>query len=447
MATQENLKRPKLKATQTFGLTDYEAVAEAMPELLAYLGCNPVVRGSQVIADCTKHGSTDGIDKLIGKNYGSGSWRAQCLHETCDCRHPEGKGIRTLDLARRLDPVQFPPWEQPIETARRIHRALRIPWLHQQLTPEELALKAVEKAARDAQVAAEAARLVKVAESLPEALQALRRGELDLLTAKLDPNWRDEARRRSRIDLGWAQDWRNYLSCLYELHRLIWLGAHRKHEHTEPRIMTLAAWIEAYSSGEAYCPNHAREDLPKKDEYRQNWYPGAPALLGPEGGRRIENMDFAGMVYRLVEIDAIFAGREPANEEEAELQKALSWVAYGLMAKFWKLRVVALIDTGGKSLHCVFASWDKDPRVAEIAALFGAKAPVRVVDSGPLTNRTNPFRLPGTVHDKTLRSAELLYLNPLTNEERNYFAAWAAKTENPHPSRKGEGSEIEEVNS
>ena len=73
-----------------------------------------------------------------------------------------------------------------------------------------------------------------------------------------------------------------------------------------------------------------------------------------------------------------------------------------------KLQVVAVIDTGGKSLHFWIRYTDQALRLLEEIA-----GPLRL-DPSAITSSHAPLRLPGCVHHITNKPANLFYLNPIT---------------------------------
>ena len=110
--------------------------------------------------------------------------------------------------------------------------------------------------------------------------------------------------------------------------------------------------------------------------------------------------------FIVIESDNLI-GHKPRNEQEREQNKAESFALFWHCQEVLKLYPRAVIDTGNKSLHL----WFDRPEPDELSALIKISQGLRI-DTDLLKNcASSPMRLPGTIHEKTDRPAELLFTN------------------------------------
>lgn len=112
--------------------------------------------------------------------------------------------------------------------------------------------------------------------------------------------------------------------------------------------------------------------------------------------------------FIVVECDDI-AGGSLTTEADKERNKRLTAALVVMLCRHG-LTLRALIDTGNKSLH----AWFDRPEDEEMNALLKL-APGYHIDAGLLEHcASSPLRLPGCIHQKTGKTAALLYLHPKT---------------------------------
>lgn len=104
-------------------------------------------------------------------------------------------------------------------------------------------------------------------------------------------------------------------------------------------------------------------------------------------------------------------GRKPVNWKECEANKAACNAIFRWCVKVLGLRLVAVIDTGHRSLH----GWFEMPGHPRMLQELQEIGPSLRLDPNLFTNITAPLRLPGCVHQETKYPATLLYLNPMTS--------------------------------
>lgn len=119
--------------------------------------------------------------------------------------------------------------------------------------------------------------------------------------------------------------------------------------------------------------------------------------------RRKEHVERS--IYRLLEADQLI-GKEPKTDEEREENKRRCWALFRWLEETLKFRFAAIVDTASKSLH----GWA--PLTAEQLAVLEHIKEGLGLDSEVLANPAMIFRLPGAIHEKTGRPAQLLALNP-----------------------------------
>jgi hypothetical protein len=113
--------------------------------------------------------------------------------------------------------------------------------------------------------------------------------------------------------------------------------------------------------------------------------------------------------FILMESDDLI-GHKPSTPEERERNKAHSSALIGYAQDKLGLKLRAVIDTGGKSLH----AWLDRPPDPEMSALRKMAAGFNIDESILENCQSSPLRMPHCIHEKTHNSANILYLNPLS---------------------------------
>jgi hypothetical protein len=112
--------------------------------------------------------------------------------------------------------------------------------------------------------------------------------------------------------------------------------------------------------------------------------------------------------FIVIESDDLI-GHKPSTPEERERNKSLSSALIGYAQDKLGLTLRAVIDTGNKSLH----AWFDRPPQAALDAIKRMAAGLHI-DSAILDRcQAAPLRMPHCVHEKTNKTARLLYLNPI----------------------------------
>lgn len=178
-----------------------------------------------------------------------------------------------------------------------------------------------------------------------------------------------------------ADDWR-HLVRLFPSERLLWCGG-------------------VYDSGPGLGEGHflTRETLlampaPPGDRLAPSTFKAGPS-------RTLEAVSVN--PFAILEADKAI-GREPATEAEKLENKlaTLALVNWLVRAVGWQL--AAIVDTGNKSLH----AWFKHPGHDAVEELAAAGTPWGV-DAGCLRGPALPMRLPGCIHTKTGKPAQLIF--------------------------------------
>jgi hypothetical protein len=133
----------------------------------------------------------------------------------------------------------------------------------------------------------------------------------------------------------------------------------------------------------------------------------ASGTFQPESYSR-SGKNIARSPFILIEADELI-GHKPTNDHEREQNKALCAALILLCRDRLKLKLRAVIDTGGKSLH----GWLDRPPDDDLAA-FQSIAEAIGIDAPVLTRAHGPLRRPGCVHATTGHKAKLCYLNHLS---------------------------------
>jgi hypothetical protein len=181
-----------------------------------------------------------------------------------------------------------------------------------------------------------------------------------------------------------CSDPRHFLASLYTPEALLWTG-------------------EVYHSG----PVHAA-----RWRSRSDWQAATDAEIGPmvspalwRPGTVSRTMDAVGRApYVVLDFDG-FDGMKPVTpaEKEAHLADSLAMVRWLREALKWRL--VAILHTGGKSLH----AWFRTPHPQALASMR-ATAQDLGIDPGLIGRPEHPCRLPGQRHAGTGRWSEVWWL-------------------------------------
>ncbi len=135
-----------------------------------------------------------------------------------------------------------------------------------------------------------------------------------------------------------------------------------------------------------------------------------PARICPstfQSGIHHRSKDFAlDWKYICIEGDELI-GHKATTVEEQEENKHLNYCLAKFCREVLGMKLVAVIDTGGKSLHLWFVMPPSEDfnLLCQIADGIG-------VDTATLTNPVAPLRLPNCIHNKTKKRASLLMFNP-----------------------------------
>ena len=110
-------------------------------------------------------------------------------------------------------------------------------------------------------------------------------------------------------------------------------------------------------------------------------------------------------LFILVESDDLI-GKKPENKAEAEENKALSACLFPFLTML-NVTIRAVIDSGGKSLH-FWVDYSEHNEALLLKLAEGLH-----LDRLVIANGAAPLRLPGCIHEKTMKPANLIYLNPI----------------------------------
>jgi hypothetical protein len=203
----------------------------------------------------------------------------------------------------------------------------------------------------------------------------------------MDANWRQELLKTSPFKLNQSSDHsRAFIKALFFNQDVLWLGG-------------------VYDSGK---PRHAANFRTLEDWLQAPVLPpriAAGTFNGESCSRSMQAVRLA--PYVIIESDKM-SGEDPITEEEKETNKRLFAAFIGYASSELGLTLRAVIDTGNKSLH---SWWDcmsehQMDCLVHMAESFN-------LDLGLIQKcAAAPLRLPGCIHDKTTRRAELLYLHP-----------------------------------
>jgi hypothetical protein len=201
-------------------------------------------------------------------------------------------------------------------------------------------------------------------------------------------DWRDALKGGSLVGLeGREHDAHLMASSLFHHEDVLWLG-------------------ETYESGKEFHRDNFR---PCSEWLASNYLPprlAAGIFKAGSISRSAENV--AKSPFIVIESDDLI-GHTPTTDKEREQNKAMSFALFFYCQEVLKLHPRAVIDTGNKSLHL----WFDRPEPAEFLALLELAEGLRI-DKGLLKQCPfSPLRMPGTIHEKTNRPAELLFVNPI----------------------------------
>lgn len=202
-------------------------------------------------------------------------------------------------------------------------------------------------------------------------------------------NWRAILQHKCNLALNRdkSQDWRLLLTHLFTDDAIIWLGDVKSigTQHFKP----LKDWMQ--------CPSKPFSRF-------------ALCEFNHGATRRIKD-NISKCNYLLLECDELL-GKKPVTEQEREANKVLSFALFSYLRSIEYLNLVAIYDTGGKSLHAIFKMPSKEhlERLKSMAGNNGLG-----IDAQPLTQPNAPLRLPNTPHEQTNQPATLYYLNPKQN--------------------------------
>lgn len=183
-------------------------------------------------------------------------------------------------------------------------------------------------------------------------------------------------------------DWRTFIGALYRPESTLWMGelTQSGSERFRDRFRTVSEWT------------------------KQPEFPGShicPATF-KSGSHSRSAINVVETPYLVIEGDFTLGKKPETDEEKAENRRNCAAITRW-MVQILGLRLVAIVDTGNKSLHSWFARPSPE-MVEELKAI----APVLGVDTALFTP-SHPCRLPGAIHSETGNAARLLYLNPLYN--------------------------------
>jgi hypothetical protein len=110
-------------------------------------------------------------------------------------------------------------------------------------------------------------------------------------------------------------------------------------------------------------------------------------------------------LFILVESDDLI-GKKPENASEAEENKALSACLFPFLTMLG-LTIRVVLDSGGKSLH-FWVDYSEHNEALLLRLAEGLH-----LDRLVIANGAAPLRLPGCIHEATMKPANLIYLNPI----------------------------------
>ncbi|MBS0657908.1 MAG: hypothetical protein JSR82_06635 [Verrucomicrobia bacterium] len=181
-----------------------------------------------------------------------------------------------------------------------------------------------------------------------------------------------------------AHDWHLLLGALFGPEDVLWIG-------------------DPTDSGRE---EHAARFRPR-DAWRACWTrPGNRLAAGSflAGSISRGRASVARSPFVVVESDELI-GHKPQTDADREANKCASAALFHFLERVG-LRLRAVIDTGGKSLHGWF-----DRPAEEVLSGLRARAEALRIDAGLLDRCAwSPLRLPGCIHEKTGRAARLLFL-------------------------------------
>lgn len=109
--------------------------------------------------------------------------------------------------------------------------------------------------------------------------------------------------------------------------------------------------------------------------------------------------------FVVIECDDLI-GFKPTTERQKESNKAASFAMAQYLRVKWDMNLRAVIDTGNKSLHLWF-----DRPSDHTMGCIDHMAESHRIDATILSRcQASPLRMPGCIHEKTRKPAELLYL-------------------------------------
>lgn len=195
----------------------------------------------------------------------------------------------------------------------------------------------------------------------------------------------DRYRRYFEADPCRRRDWRLFLTAFFARGDVVWLGEIHdsgRAEHAE-HFRTVGAWMRC-------------DTRPASRTCAATFQAGSFARTA----EAIERVPF--IVIEADEPPAL--GRKPETPAEIEACRAWNRAVIRWLAEAAGLPLRAVIDTGNKSLH----AWFDHPGENTLADLATVAEPLGI--DRLVTRAAQPLRLPGAIHEKTGRPAEILFL-------------------------------------
>lgn len=257
---------------------------------------------------------------------------------------------------------------------------------HRELTREEKRQWAREKREREQAHVRQQLR-VTAQEKLTERIQDILEGKLALY---LSSDWQADLWHASpiRFDHPEAAP-HDFIASLFKPDDILWLGDDRR-DSGKPK----------HAANFKNCREWLKLDILPQRIAAGTFHPGSIS----RGKESVKTAPFI-----IIESDDLI-GHKPSTPEDRERNKALSSALIGYAQDKLGLKLRAVIDTGGKSLH----AWFDRPSERELNALRKMAAGLRIDKSILESCQASPLRMPHCIHEKTNTPARLLYLNPIS---------------------------------
>ena len=179
----------------------------------------------------------------------------------------------------------------------------------------------------------------------------------------------------------------DFLRWMFPMDSILWMGNQYdsgKLKHSD-NFKTCEEWLKLKTLPSRIAPAHFREG---------------------SFNRNKENIIQCPFI--IMECDEII-GHEPNTDSEKERNKQLTAALALYAVDKLGLNLRAVIDTGNKSLHL----WYDRPSLEAMNAIRKMIAGLRI-DKAPFEQSHLPLRMPNSYHEKSKKSARLLYINNIS---------------------------------